>query len=60
MELYHIETPDTESTTAPDKQGKHRQKIPEIGETSWSEFTQNTSFHGIKYIFEAKELRCRR
>ena len=32
----------------------------EEGVRTWNEFTQNTTFHGVKYIFERNQHKIRR
>lgn len=32
----------------------------EVDEPSWQDFTRNTTFHGMKYVFDSKPIRIRR
>ena len=43
------------------KSGDNKQDVKdEIKVSSWNEFTQNTTFHGVKYIFEDTPIKMRR
>ena len=35
-------------------------KAEDVKAVDWNEFTQNTTFHGIKYIFEPSTIKLRR
>ena len=39
---------------------KEKDLLEEYHVTEWNEFTQNTTFHGVKYIFEESPFRLRR
>ena len=39
---------------------KEKDLMDEMKGLQWSEFTQNTTFHGVKYIFEETPIRFRR
>ena len=39
---------------------KEKALMEEMKVTDWNEFTQNTTFHGVKYIFEDSSFRIRR
>ena len=39
---------------------KEKDLMEEMKGLQWSEFTQNTTFHGVKYIFEETPIRMRR
>ena len=39
---------------------KEKALMEEMKVTDWNEFTQNTTFHGVKYIFEDSPVKMRR
>ena len=39
---------------------KEKDPLDEVKVVDWNEFTQNTTFHGVKYIFEESPFRLRR
>ena len=39
---------------------KEKDLLAEMKGLEWSEFTQNTTFHGVKYIFEDTPFKLRR
>ena len=49
-----------DAAECPSYRGSEEDDIGVIKVAKWSEFTQNTTFHGVKYIFDQTPLQIRR
>ena len=49
-----------QAAECPTYRGSEEEDSGVIKVAKWSEFTQNTTFHGVKYIFDQTPLQLRR